>query len=377
VGRRLAALAAAVLLAGVASAWLLAAEHREPAPAGAFAPHERADWPLSPARADEIRHDALRRARVRLVTPAVPALDLDIVEPAIACRFVARAATGTTPKFDCVLDGGEVVKVKYGRNPELPGEVAATRLISALGFASDRMSIARVVRCYGCPRSPFMAMRLLQVTGMARWPPVPGAADGYSEFSWAAVERKFDASAIELPDRAGWGWWELKYVDTGQGAARDDLDALRLLAVFLAHWDNKDENQRLACLDEPSAQDASCSRPLAMMQDVGATFGPLKVNLARWASMPVWADRETCTVSMKALPYGGGTFPDARISDTARRQLAAQLASISREDIRALFAAARFPQHYSATDDEKDLDAWEAAFTDRVRQIAEAGPCPP
>jgi len=91
----------------------------------------------------------------------------------------------------------------------------------------------------------------------------------------------------------------------------------------------------------------------------------------------VWADRETCTVSMKALPYGGGTFPDARISDTARRQLAAQLASISREDIRALFAAARFPQHYSATDDEKDLDAWEAAFTDRVRQIAGAGPCPP
>jgi hypothetical protein len=376
VARRLAALGTALLLAGVASAWLLAAEYRERAPAGAFAPRERPPWPLSPTGAAHVRADALRRARVRLAMPPVPAIDLDIVEPALACRFIARAATGTTPKFDCALESGEVIKVKYGRNPELPGEVAATRLISALGFASDRMSIARVVRCYGCPRSPFMAMRLLQVTGMPEWPPVLGTADGYSEFSWAAVERKFDAYAIELPERAGWGWWELKYVDPREGSSREDLDALRLLAVFLAHWDNKDENQRLACLDMPGAVDAPCARPVALLQDVGATFGPIKVNLARWATTPVWADRATCTVSMKALPYGGGTFPDARIGDTARRQLARQLAAIPRGDVRALFAAARFPQHYSSTDDERDLDAWEAAFTGRVRQIAEAGPCP-
>ena len=32
---------------------------------------------------------------------------------------------------------------------------------------------------------------------------------------------------------------------------RADLDALRLLARVLAHWDNKSENQRLVCLDGP------------------------------------------------------------------------------------------------------------------------------
>ena len=376
VARGVMVLLVAILLAGATSAWLLATEHRESSPAGAFEPRELALWPMTAVRAAELRHAALQRAQVRIAAPSRPVFDLDVIEPPLDCHFIPREPSGTSPKFDCVLDGGDVVKVKYGRNPEVPGEVAATRLLSALGFPADRMTIARSVRCYGCPRSPFVAMHILRLTGVDAWYSAPGRAEGYSEFGWAAVERKFEAAPIELNDRKGWGWWELKVVDPLAGASRTDLDALRLVAVFLAHWDNKDENQRLACLDEPGAPDAACARPIAMVQDLGATFGPTKVNVARWASLPVWADRSTCTVSMKNLPFGGGTFPDARIGEEARRQVATQLSSIPRADVRALFAAARFPEYYSSTADDKDLSRWEAAFTDRVRQIAAAGPCP-
>jgi hypothetical protein len=275
-----------------------------------------------------------------------------------------------------VLESGEIVKVKYGRNPEVAAEVAATRLLSALGYAADRMSLAPTVRCYGCPRYPFFAMHLLRLTGTYSWYPERGDSEGYSDFTWAAIERKFEATPIEAPALEGWGWWELKNVDPSVGATRTELDVLRLLAVFLAHWDNKADNQRLVCLDPPTTTDAPCRRPLLMIQDLGATFGPAKANLSRWATMPLWADRPTCTVSMKALPFSGATFPDARITEAARARVADQLGAFTHAQLRGLFAAARFPQHYSSTDNERDLAAWVAAYRRRVAQITAAGPCP-
>ena len=76
------------------------------------------------------------------------------------------------------------------------------------------------------------------------------------------------------------------------GAPRAHVDALRLLSVFLAHWDNKSENQRLVCLSEKDWPDGgTCRAPLAMLQDIGAAFGPKKVDLEGWTKAPIWANR--------------------------------------------------------------------------------------
>ena len=167
-------------------------------------------------------------------------------------------------------------------------------------------------------------------------------------------------------------WFELERSQ----APRADLDALRLLAMFIAHWDNKSENQRLVCLDDlPAAPDQPCDRPLAMIQDLGSTFGPTKVNLARWRDMPIWRNRQHCQISMSDDPYEGATFTPAEISEEARQQLARPLASIGEEDVRRLFADARFPEFLSGTDDERDLEAWVHAFRHRVDQIVKGGPC--
>ncbi len=66
-----------------------------------------------------------------------------------------------------------------------------------------------------------------------------------------------------------------------------------------------------------------------MIHDLGSTFGPTKVNLSQWRERPVWLDRSACTVSMKAMPCGGGTFTDARISETARVRVGGQLAAFT------------------------------------------------
>lgn len=402
--RRVAGLAAILVFAGI-STWLLAAEARGPLPSGHYNAARPADWPVTPAHGDAIRRDALMRAAVRVpgplrasaagfgeagrgTRPAAaraftardpadrkgPPRNREFRGPAepLTCRYLAEVPTGTSAKFDCALDGGEIIKVKYGRNPEIHAEAAATRLLASLGYAADEVQVVPRVRCYGCPRFPFFTTQLLSLARMPLLLAPHGYDGAYTDFEWPAVERRLHAPAIETPTTDGWAWFELK----ASHAPQADLDAFRLLAVFLAHWDNKSQNQRLVCLDDlPSRPDQPCTQPLLMIQDLGATFGPTKVNIANWRDMPVWADRPTCTVSMRSLPYQGATFPEARISDAGRTQLAQALSAVPPNAIEALFRDARFPEFQSGTDDRRDLEAWVAAFRHRVDQIVAGGPC--
>ena len=362
-----------LLFAGIVT-WVFAAEARGSLPAGSFEVRHQPDWPVTAAHADAIRRDALKRAAVHVPGPRSGPAEPSTALPAdsLVCRYLSDEPSGTSAKFNCVLEGGEIIKVKYGRNPEIHAEVAATELLGLLGYPADDVQLVQRVRCYGCPRFPFLTTQLLS---MARMPVLLGPYGhdhGYTDFEWPAVERRFDAPAIETAETKGWAWFELK----ASQAERADLDALRLAAVFLAHWDNKSENQRLVCLDDVPAQpDQPCATPLLMIQDLGATFGPIKVNIAAWSEAPVWADRRACTVSMKHLPYEGATFPDARISEAGRAQLAQALSALSRDQIASLFRNARFPEFQSATDDGRDLDGWVSAFAHRVDQIVTAGPC--
>ena len=352
-----------VALAGI-STWLFAAETWGPAPDATFAPRKIDAIVLSGPDAAAQRRDVLRRAAVRGTPPAVFAPLADELE----CQFLRDEPSGTTAKFDCVLPDGQIIKVKYNSNPEIHAEVAATRLLSRFGYPADRMDIVQRVRCYGCPRFPFFAMQLLALASATELMGERGLQFGYTDFYWVAVERRFPAPPLETEALKGWSWFELERSTT----ARAELDALRLMAVFLAHWDNKTDNQRLVCRDWTAA----CTQPVAMIQDLGATFGPTKVNLAQWRQLPVWADRATCTVTMRHLPWKGATFSDVRISEEGRALVASQLASMTVQDVRALFAEARFPEFHKATDDRRDLDAWTEAFQHRARQIIAGSPCP-
>jgi hypothetical protein len=365
-----AAMAAAVFAVGI-STWMAAAEYAAIPPRGNFVPRPTSDIVLTGPDANARRLDALRRATFTLPADYLPDYSTSVdplTAPVPSCRLVPEDPSGTTPKFDCVFAGGETVKVKYGRDPEIHGEAAATALLRMLGYAADSVTIVERLRCYGCPRHPFVAMQLRRTFHLLF---VREQVDnGYTDFEWASVERKFPAPAIETSMHHGWEWRDLDK----SLQPREEVDAFRIVAAFLAHWDNKSTNQRLVCLDTPAPQ-GDCGRPLAMIQDLGASFGPPKVNLARWRDLPVWYDRTSCMLSMRALPFEGATFEDVRISEAGRARAASRLAAISDAQIERLFADARFPQFQPGTDDERDLRAWTQAFKSRVAQIADAR-CP-
>ena len=337
----------------------------------------------------KVRDEALRAARVWREPPVrvgdaelrenPPGADTFKTTDEVTCRFRLEPVGGTTPKFNCELPGGEVVKVKYGwANPEIHAEVAATRLLTALGFGADRMYLVQKVICEGCPAFPFQALKCLEQTGLERACFPAGINFGNSHaFSPAVIERRMPGTRIEAVEDQGWAWYELDRIDPAHGGApRYEVDAFRLMAMLLVHWDNKSENQRLICLPGGDRDDGQCAAPFALMQDVGATFGPVKLDLRNWRATPVWADPRTCRVSMKSLPFNGATFPDVQISEEGRTMLLGLLQQLSPAQLTNLFAGSHVTTMESLSAEARSPAAWVKVLQDKIKQIKDAGPCP-
>src|SRR5262249_8130940 len=126
---------------------------------------------LPHAGAAELRKEAL--AHARLWTKPVRSIektDLARNPPApflapsrdeAICKFIPRKIGGSTPKFFCVFEGGQVLKVKSGLDAEIHAEVAASRLLHALGAGTNHLYYLKTLRCFGCPREPEALLRCL------------------------------------------------------------------------------------------------------------------------------------------------------------------------------------------------------------------------
>lgn len=324
------------------------------------------------ARTPGTRADAIARAQVWLPTD-VASMDIKAgpqrpdafpFRATITCDYDEKDFSGASPKFACEIgDDEDELKVKFGGgNAEVYAEVAATRLLWALGFGADTMYPVRVI-CRGCPA---------ELGGMRR-------GSGEWIFDPATIERKLPGR--EFPGPEGWAWRELESVreDLG-GAPRAHRDALKLLAVFLQHTDTKPQQQRLLCLDESEeGGDTICARPLMMINDLGLTFGrantfnanDMAMNLARWSTTPVWKGETGCVGN---LPKSfTGTLENPVISEAGRQFLANLLNQLTDEQIAALFETARVtlrlrdPQR--ARSGFATVDEWVAAFKAKRAEI--------
>jgi hypothetical protein len=330
----------------------------------------------------EERADALSRARVWQAPPPIAQARLaaDPKQPtSVTCTFEITQLGGTASKFDCRDANGDRLRVKYGRTPEIPSEVASARLLRTLGFGADHVTLVDSVRCYGCPAEPFLTMKTLGFAGAEQLYAKVMDPKEYRDFEWAAVERKHYGRSIETEELEGWAFFELDLIDARKGGApRAHVDALRLLAVFLSHWDNKSENQRLVCLSEKDWPEGErCSRPFAMLQDIGAAWGPRKVDLPEWEKAAIWSDRASCTVSMDGLPYHGATFKPAKVTDAGRRHLGGLMSQLSDQQIEALFRSARFDQPTGMlAKHSSPIAEWVRVFKAKRALITDGPSCP-
>ena len=327
------------------------------------------------------RRADIRRAQVWSPTD-IPSLDITAGPPrrdgfapgqTVTCDYRSVKLGGRTPKFACAITPDDVVKVKYGKNNgEVYAGVAATRLLWALGYGADALYPVHVV-CRGCP------------VGLAE---AGGLEEGAVRFDVAEIERKMPGREIQSHAMSGWAWSELDIVDPAEGGAtRAQRDALKLLAVFLQHTDNKADQQRLLCEDgkKKSKDVHGCAKPFMMTHDVGVTFGRANlfnratvgsVNLHAWAGTPIWRDAAHCVGNL--APSQTGTLSNPSISEAGRKFLADLLLQLSDDQVRDLFAVARFDRKPSDTPGTPSatIDAWVAAFKHKRDEIVSAS-CPP
>lgn len=368
---------------------------------------ESGAW-LAPVSA-EARQQYLRRARI-FDDGAIAARDL-LAGPrdTHAFRFDAVASCdfieprpervpvgGTTPKFFCTLRHGHGhadVKIKYGRdNPETYGEMLGSRLLWALGVAVDHDYAVRV-RCHGCPSDPWNAYR--------SYPQPDTMPRATREIEHAVLQRLYPGVPIEECTRSqdgrcaqhrsdeGWSFAELDTVDEAAGgASRAEVDALRLLAAFIAHGDDKPDNQRLVCPFAAIDARGQCTAPRLLVADLGSTFGrgasrafgiidrDARPTFAAWSTLPVWQDAAACRANLAARV--GPSHPT--ISEAGRRLLAERMMQLGARQIRALFVGARV----AALDETRVVDGkarpvtvddWVEAFQRRRAALVETR-CP-
>jgi hypothetical protein len=288
----------------------------------------------------------------------------------VTCAYRDRDMSGRTPKFTCELAPGDEIKVKYGaENGEVYAEVAATRLLWALGFPADRVYPVRV-DCQGCAPDPHVKK---------------GETAGRTLFDPAAVERKMKGAAMEVFTDSGWAWPELDEVREAEGGApRAHRDALKLLAVLLQHGDNKASQQRLVCASqddkergEDDKERGECSEPWMIVQDLGLTFGRANlfnrngtgsVNYEEWSEVPIWADVPSCVGNL--APSQSGSLENPHISEAGRKFLADLLLQLSDRQLRDLFETARFAERKTASVRAATVEQWVDGFKKKRDQIA-------
>ena len=280
----------------------------------------------------------------------------------VTCEYVQEKLSGGTPKFSCARTDDDKMKVKYGEaNGEVFAEVAASRLLWALGFPADAQYPVRVI-CRGCSVDPWTN---------------PDRVKGETVFEYAAIERKHPSRELTPDKEEGWAWPELDLVDEEAGGApRRHRDALKLLAVFLQHTDTKPQQQRLACRDRGGDDDDRCGRPLMMINDLGLTFGrantfnrntPGSVNLDAWSDAPIWRDPAKCVGYLpKSLT---GTLEHPPITEAGRAFLANLLAQLSDVQIRDLFEVSRVEQRAGAGERRPSVDEWVRVFKNKRADI--------
>ena len=311
--------------------------------------------------------------------PVLPASQRIPANVTCTFEFPKKPLTGMTPKFLCDIGKGDVVKVKYGeKNGEVYAEVASSRLLWALGFQADVMYPTKVT-CRNCPDDPFRASGEDWKRGN------PGDTDT-EVFDPAVIERE-SGSAVEVPGYEGWAFPELdKIGNTPGGATRAQLDALKLLAVFIQHSDSKPGQQEIVCAEGRKREDAkgneTCAQAWLVIKDLGGSFGKAtlrntsKMKLSDWDSTVIWKDSKQCIGEMPRSFTG--SLEDPKISEAGRSFLATQLSKLSDRQIRDLFTVSNVVkrgEQIDGADGKKrrvTVDDWARVFKRKRSEIVAA-----
>jgi hypothetical protein len=285
------------------------------------------------------------------------------------------------------------IKVKYLR-PAHPNhdtrfnevftEVAATRIMWALGFPADHDYPVATASCVGCDADPFADN---QKDNRALLHDAPAV------FKVATIERQLSWDDIDPENDETWSWQDAAtFYGNGQFTRQQkvEYDAYRLALGLFTYHNAIDIQNRLACAQwKPGAEDPKiCTQPMILVQDLGSTFGKNSFLGANprgsfndWKGQTVFSKPEACELRST---LDGPKQPLKEAQDL----LITRLAALDRARVRAIFQVARFDimdqkqvkrlRDSGAADvSAAALDEWTDVFMSHIDEIRNARNCKP
>jgi hypothetical protein len=281
------------------------------------------------------------------------------------------------------------IKVKYLMPPglnhdtrynEVFTEIAATRILWALGFPADHVYPVASSTCIGCTSDPFKDNLKDNKASVH---------DAGVVFKVAAVGRDMPWDSIDPEDDETWSWREVAgFYSSGQFSRRQkvEYDAYRMALGLFTYHNAIDIQNRVTCAAwKPDASNPKiCAQPMIFVQDVGSTFGKpgsfLSANprgkFSAWKSQTVFKNLDACELR---YPLDG----DSRPLKEAQDLLVKRLASLDRERVLAIFRVARFDLMDKEQldrlhgDGAAALNEWTDTFMSRIAEIGKARNCRP
>ncbi len=286
------------------------------------------------------------------------------------------------------------IKVKYLDAPppnhntrynEAFTEIAASRILWALGFPSDHEYPAGKANCVGCTRDPFKD-NLKANTANIHDTPVT--------FQIATIGRENGWDEIDPENDETWSWRDVaSFYRNGQFSRQQkvEYDAYRMALGLFTYHNAIDVQNRLACAEwkEGASNPKICVKPMVFVQDLGSTFGKPKTFLganprgrySAWVKQTVFSNAGKCELK---YPLDGDRVPLKEAQDL----LAKRLEKLDRERVKAIFRVARFQlmdqeqlkrlrESGTANVEEAALNEWTDAFMNRAAEIRAAQNCKP
>jgi hypothetical protein len=284
------------------------------------------------------------------------------------------------------------IKVKYLR-PAHPNhdkrfnevftEIAASRILWALGFPADHQYPVGTASCVGCTADPFKDNLKDNTALLAATP---------ATFKVALVERQIDWDDIDPEGDETWSWTDAAnfYANGFTRQQQVEYDAYRMALALFNYHNPIDIQNRLACAEWKA--DASnpkiCTKPMMFVQDLGSTFGKdaflfanSRGNFKDWQSQTVFKKAEKCELRNS---LAGGKQPLKEAQDMLKQRVAL----LDRARVRAIFQVARFDmmdqeqlarlRSSGAADvPAAALDEWTNVFMNRLAEISAAQNCKP
>jgi len=159
--------------------------------------------------------------------------------------FVKEDLSGTNPKYIVTDQAGVKWKMKLGA--EAKPEVAASRLVWAVGYFTNEDYYLPDVQITGLPEKLHRGQKLF-------------ATDGTTHEARMQRMDKNEAKA------GNWKWKDDPFVDTFE------WNGLRVMMALLNNWDLKDINNKIY-VEKRAKTDSGESKEIYVVSDLGGTFG--------------------------------------------------------------------------------------------------------